>query len=218
VQKAQAEKSRMEKEQKKSRYETFTDWARETAQVITYPIGRFLGQLGIHPNTVTILGTGLNIGVAAVLASGRLTLGGWLLAIVAPVDAIDGALARVVGQKSRFGAFLDSTLDRVSEAALLFGILIHYLIQGATTEVILAFFATFGAVMVSYTRARAEAADFPCKVGLLTRVERAVVLAVGLILGQPTITLWVLAVGSTLTALHRILYVYAQSRKVESGS
>ncbi len=206
----------MEKAEKKiqplSRFETFTDWARDTAEVITVPVGRFLARLGLHPNTVTLLGTVLNIGVAVVLAMGHLRLGGILLAIIAPIDAVDGAMARAVGKKSLFGAFLDSTLDRVCEAALMMGLAIHYLRQGATTEILLILVALFGAVMVSYTRARAEAAGFSCKVGIMTRVERIIALAAGLILGLPTLALWVLAVGNTLTALQRILYVYRASR------
>ena len=194
-------------------YESFTDWARDTAEVITVPVARFLARLGFHPNAVTVLGSVLTVGVAAVLATGRLALGGWLLAVVAPLDAVDGALARLIGQKSRFGAFLDSTLDRFSEAALLIGLAIHYLLQGAALEVVLAFVAMTGAMLVSYTRARAEALGFTCKVGALTRLERIVVLATGLILGWPTIALWLLAIGNTFTALHRLLHVYGQSRK-----
>ena len=212
MQKARVEKGRLKQARPKPRFDTFTDWARDAAGVITTPIARFLARLGFRPNTVTLIGSLLNVVVGLVLSSGRLTLGGWLLAVVAPTDALDGALARAVGQKSRFGAFLDSTLDRVSEAALLLGLATHFARQGAITEVILAFVALTGATLVSYTRARAEGIGVPCKVGILTRLERAVVLAVGLILGQPTITLWVLAVGSSLTALQRMLHVYKQTR------
>ncbi len=213
MEKAQVEKARLHKAQERPHHDTFTDWARYTAQVITYPIGRALGRLGLHPNTLTLLGSLLTVGVAGVLASGRLNLGGWLLAVVAPLDALDGAMARVAHAKSRFGAFLDSTLDRVSEAALLLGLAIHYLQQGATTEVILAFVALTGATMVSYTRARAEGLGITCKVGILTRLERAVILIAGLVLGYPTVALWVLAIGTILTALQRVLYVYRQTRE-----
>lgn len=215
MEEAQIEKIRLKKIRPKSRYETFTDWARETAEVITVPIGLFLARLGLRPNTVTLLGTLLNIAVAAVLATGRLRLGGVLLALIAPIDAVDGAMARAIGQRSRFGGFLDSTLDRICEAALMLGLAIHYLQQSATVEIILILVALFGAVMVSYTRARAEASGFSCKVGVMTRVERIIVLAAGLILGFPTVALWVLAVGNTATAIHRILHVYQQARTVD---
>lgn len=215
MEKAQVEKARLRRTTRKHYYETFTDWARDAAQVITVPVARILAGMDVHPNTLSLLGSLLSVGVAAVLTTGRLTLAGWLLVIVAPIDAFDGALARVTGQKSRFGAFLDSTLDRVSEAALLAGLATHYLRYGATTEVILAFVALVGSMMVSYTRARAEAAGFSCKIGVLTRLERTAVLAIGLILGRPTVALWVLAVGSSLTALQRVLHVYQQSRRAE---
>lgn len=215
MEKAQVEKARLRRTTRKHYYETFTDWARDAAQVITVPVARILAGMDVHPNTLSLLGSLLSVGVAAVLTTGRLTLAGWLLVIVAPIDAFDGALARVTGQKSRFGAFLDSTLDRVSEAALLAGLATHYLRYGATTEVILAFVALVGSMMVSYTRARAEAAGFSCKIGVLTRLERTAVLAIGLILGWPTVALWVLAVGSSLTALQRVLHVYQQSRRAE---
>ncbi len=193
--------------------ESLAEWAREAAQAFTIPIAQVLARWKVHPNTLTLLGCLLTIGVGGVIASGRLALGGWLVAIVAPIDALDGALARVTGRSSRFGAFLDSTLDRVSEAVLFLCLAAHYLWRGATTEVLLAFLTIIGANLVSYTRARAEANGYSCKVGLFTRLERMTVLAVGLILGAPTIALWVLAIGSNLTTLWRILHVYAQARK-----
>ncbi|MCS7178559.1 MAG: CDP-alcohol phosphatidyltransferase family protein [Anaerolineae bacterium] len=197
-------------------YESLAEWARDAAQVLTVPMARVLARWRVHPNTLTLLGCLLSIGVGGVIASGRLTLGGWLLTIVAPMDALDGALARLTGRSSRFGAFLDSTLDRVSEAVLLLCLAAHYLWRGATTEVLLAFLTLIGANLVSYTRARAEASGYACKIGFFTRLERMALLAVGLILNVPTIALWVLAVGSNLTALWRILYVYSQARRDSS--
>ncbi|MGQ9466947.1 MAG: CDP-alcohol phosphatidyltransferase family protein [Anaerolineae bacterium] len=194
-------------------YESLAEWARDAAQVFTVPMARILARWKVHPNTLTLLGCLLTVGVGGILASGRLVLGGWLLAIVAPMDALDGALARVTGRSSRFGAFLDSTLDRVSEAVLFLCLAAHYLWRGATTEVLLAFLTLIGANLVSYARARAEANGYSCKVGFFTRLERTAVLAIGLILGIPTIALWVLAIGSNLTAFWRILHVYSQARR-----
>ncbi|HEY76549.1 MAG TPA: CDP-alcohol phosphatidyltransferase family protein [Thermoflexia bacterium] len=213
MEEVQVGKARIEKVKKRSEYESFTDWARDAAQVITVPVAHFLLHLGIHPNQLTLLGSVLNLLVGAVLAMGHLTLGGWLLAIVAPIDAFDGAMARLTGQRSPLGAFLDSTMDRISEAGLLIGLATHYLYQGRMTEVLLAFVALAGANLVSYTRARAEGLGYTCKIGLLTRLERATILTVGLILGWPTLALWVLAVGSVLTALQRILHVYRLSQQ-----
>ncbi len=194
--------------------ETLTDWARRQAQVITYPVARRLTRWGIHPNTITILGCLLTTAVGAVLATGRLRLGGLLLLAASSLDAFDGALARVSGEKSRFGAFLDSTLDRFSEGALFFGLLVAMVRQGEPGMAYLVFAAAIGSLMVSYVRARAEGVGYEgCKVGLLTRVERVILLGGGLALGLTAATLWVLAVGVWLTVAQRMAWVYRESRR-----
>lgn len=182
------------------------------------PIARVMGRLGIHPNTITVLGLLLQVGVGVVFGLGYITLGGWLLLIVAPVDALDGALARALGKQSRFGAFLDSTLDRFSDAALILGLTVHYIYQGAHLEVALLLISLVAAIMVSYTRARAEALGFPCKVGLLTRLERILLIAALSAVGLPNVMMWALAVLSVFTVVQRILYVYAVSRREEQDS
>ena len=118
-------------------YESLTDWGRAVASVVTHPIARFLSKLGLHPNTITIMGFVLSLGVAVVLGLGYSRIGGVLLLVASSVDALDGALARVSGEKSRFGAFLDSTLDRLSEGALLLGLLAWVLPQGLDLEIYL---------------------------------------------------------------------------------
>ena len=198
-----------ERAEQREVYETFTDWARVAAQVITVPIAKFLGGMGIHPNVLTLVGSLLCVGIGVLLGLGRLSLGGWLLLVVAPIDALDGALARITDKRSPFGAFFDSTMDRFSESALLIGLMIHYQQLGAGKEMILASVALVAAILVSYARARAEANGFSCKVGIFTRLERTVVLAIGLALGLTTPALWILAVGATLTVLQRVLHVYA---------
>jgi CDP-diacylglycerol--glycerol-3-phosphate 3-phosphatidyltransferase len=203
------------KEKERGRWDTFTDWARTQAGVILMPIARFMGRLGIHPNTITILGLLLQSGVGVVFGLGHIQLGGWLLLLVAPVDALDGALARALGKESRFGAFLDSTLDRFSDAALILGLMVYYLRQGASVEVVVAFVAMVGAIMVSYTRARAEAMGFDCKVGLLTRMERIVLIGALSAVELPTVMLWTLAGLSMVTVVQRILHVYVLSRQEE---
>ncbi|MGC9394372.1 MAG: CDP-alcohol phosphatidyltransferase family protein [Anaerolineae bacterium] len=198
---------------KVKRYDSLTDFLRTQAMVITHPIARVLGKLGLHPNTVTLLGFFLNVGAGAILATGRLVLGGVFLLLASSVDSLDGALARVSGAKSRFGAFLDSTLDRLSESALLFGLLAWLLRQGAALEMYLVFLVLLGSVMVSYTRARAEGIGYDCKVGILTRLERVVVLGVGLIIGWIRPTLIVMAVFTWITVFQRVWYVYRESRR-----
>lgn len=194
-------------------YDSLTDFLRTQAMVITHPIARILEKLGLHPNTVTLLGLLLNIGTGAVLASGRLVLGGVFVLLASAVDSLDGALARVSGAKSRFGAFLDSTLDRISEGALLFGLLAWLLRQDATMEVYLVFLILLGSVMVSYTRARAEGVGYTCKVGILTRLERVVLLGAGLIFGWVRPTLIVMAIFTWFTVAQRVWHVYRESRQ-----
>ncbi len=192
--------------------QTLTDWARRQAQVITYPVAERLAAWGIHPNTVTIVGFLATAAVGVVLAKGKLQLGGLLLLAASSLDAFDGALARVSGEKSRFGAFLDSTLDRLSEGSLFFGLLIAMMHKGQTTAIYLLFALALGSLMVSYVRARAEGVGYTCKVGLLTRVERILILGVGLAAGLTLPTLWLMSIGVWLTVAQRIAWVYRASR------
>lgn len=198
---------------KTKQYDSLTDYLRAQATVITHPIARLLEKLGMHPNTVTIIGLLLNIGAGAILATGHLVWGGIFLLVASSVDSLDGALARVSGAKSRFGAFLDSTLDRISEGALFFGLLIWLVNRGLTLEIYLVYLIILGSVMVSYTRARAEGVGYDCKVGILTRLERVVVLGAGLIIGWVRPTLVVMAVFTWVTVFQRVFYVYRESRK-----
>ncbi|MBN1923009.1 MAG: CDP-alcohol phosphatidyltransferase family protein [Anaerolineae bacterium] len=194
-------------------YETFTDWARSKGSIITYPIARVLHRWGVHPNTITLAGLGLAIGVSVLMAFGYTRLGGALLLLTSSVDALDGALARVGGQRSRFGAFLDSTLDRISEGVLMFGLLVALYPRDSALEVYLIFATLLGALMVSYTRARAEGLGYACKTGLLTRIERIILLGVCLLFDWIRPALILLAALSWFTALQRILYVYREARR-----
>jgi CDP-diacylglycerol---glycerol-3-phosphate 3-phosphatidyltransferase len=198
---------------KAKQHDSLTDVLRTQAMVITHPIARFLDKLGLHPNTVTLLGFFCNVGAGLILSTGRLVWGGVFLLIASSVDSLDGALARVSGRKSRFGAFLDSTLDRLSESALLLGLLAWLLRQGAVLEAYLIFLVLLGSVMVSYTRARAEGVGYDCKVGLLTRLERVVMLSVGLMIGWVRPTLIVMAILTWITVFQRVWYVYQESCK-----
>ena len=210
-------KQRAERKRQRRRWDSFTDWARVQAGVILRPIARAMGRLGIHPNTVTILGMLLQAGVGVMFGLGHIKLGGWLLLIVAPIDALDGALARALGKESRFGSFLDSTLDRLSDAILILGLTAHYMSRGARLEVALLLVSLVAAMMVSYVRARAEALGFPCKVGVLTRLERIVLIGVLSAVGLPVVMIWALAVLSVFTVVQRIVYVYIVSRREDMG-
>ena len=187
---------------------TLTDLARKRFGGILDPVARLIGRTGVSPNVVTLVGASLNLGVAWVLAQGYMRIGGLLVPLVALFDALDGTLARLTGKRSRFGAFLDSTMDRFSEAILFLGLLFFYSQSGAGREVILIYATIVGSLMVSYTRARAEGLGLDCKVGLLTRFERAVVLIIALVLDQVSIGLWVLAILTNFTALQRMYHVW----------
>ena len=195
---------------------SFTDWARAQGSILLKPVVGLLIRLGLHPNTVTLVGMLLQLGVGVVFGLGHLLLGGWLLLAVAPLDAIDGLLARTAGKQSRFGAFLDSTLDRISDAALILGLTVHYWRQDAHLQVALLLVSLVAAMMVSYVRARAEAVGFTCKVGLLTRFERIVVIGLLSAIGLHTAMIWVLAACSVFTVIQRILHVYAVARREEA--
>mgnify|MGYP000871776339 CR=1 FL=1 len=186
----------------------FTDWLRKVFRGIIQALASFLSRLGLSANAVTIIGCLMNVAVAVILATGRLRLGGVLLIAAAGIDGLDGSLARLNGGATRFGAFLDSVLDRISESVIFLGIAWWYLGQPGMVEEMLAYVAIVGSLLVSYVRARAEGIGVPCKVGLFTRVERSILLIAALILGLTVPALWVLAVGTWLTTIHRIVAVY----------
>jgi CDP-diacylglycerol--glycerol-3-phosphate 3-phosphatidyltransferase len=194
----------------------FSDVQRVIALRLTEPVGRALAHTPLSPNALTLIGTGLSGGVAAVLATGNLWVGGFLVLVAGAFDMLDGALARVTGRVTRFGALLDSTLDRVSEALVLFGLLIWYAREQSLHHILLIYAVFVGSVLVSYVRARAEGLGLRCEVGLFARPERVVLLALGLIIGQVLVVLWILAVLANLTAAQRVVYIW-QTTKTDTG-
>ncbi len=163
---------------------------------------------GVSPNLLTVIGFLLMVGVAYVLSRGYLQLGGVLIVLAGLFDGFDGALARTMGRRSRFGAFLDSTLDRFSEAAIYLGLLVHYTYLGGQQEILLIYATIVGSLMVSYARARAEGIGVRCDVGLFTRLERVGLLVIGLVLNVMPIALWMLAILANFTAVQRVFYVW----------
>jgi CDP-diacylglycerol--glycerol-3-phosphate 3-phosphatidyltransferase len=188
-------------------------------RLYTLRLGEALSRLGLTPNALTVIGLVLNLVVAIIIAMGDTRLGGVLLLIASGFDMLDGAVARASGTVTKFGGFLDSTLDRYSEAVVYCGVL-WYVLGTADYRLgsLLVFAATVGSLLISYARARAEAAGFRASVGLLARPERVLVLAVGLLVGQLIPALWILAVGTQLTVLTRMGHVWRLSREVESGA
>ncbi|GIK43462.1 MAG: CDP-diacylglycerol--inositol 3-phosphatidyltransferase [Chloroflexota bacterium] len=186
----------------------FTEAARKYFRILYEPPARLFSSLGVSPNVITMVGFFLMVGIAVVLAQGYLFWGGILIIIVGLFDAMDGTLARMVGRTSRFGAFLDSTLDRYSEAVIFLGLFIYLSGQNQRLELILIYATIVGSLMVSYARARAEGIGIPLKDGLFTRFERVFLLVVGLLFNQLVIVLWILAVFSNFTALQRMYLVW----------
>ena len=191
---------------------SLTDWLRARFKWFTDPMGAWIMRLGIHPNVITVVGFAGNVAGAAALALGNISLGGIIILLMGPVDALDGATARARGETSPFGAFVDSVTDRYSEAIIFLGLMIHYLRQPGdpVQAVVLIFFAFVGSVMVSYAKARAQSLNFDADVGWLTRVERYLILSPLLIVNQPMAALWIIAVLANVTAIQRIFHVRRQ--------
>jgi CDP-diacylglycerol--glycerol-3-phosphate 3-phosphatidyltransferase len=186
---------------------TFADKMRIWFRWYLNPIASFLNRLGIRPNTVTLFGLMGTIGCALLITFGQMTWAGILLLIMGPVDAMDGALARLRNEASDWGAFVDAVTDRYSELFLFLGFLIHFMFQANAAGVLLAYLAAAGSVLVSYVKARADALNLDANVGLLTRVERYLVLIPGLIFNLPMPILIIIAILANFTALQRILRV-----------
>jgi len=196
----------------KKERKSFTDSLRVRFKGVLDPIAGFLNSLGLMPNTVTIFGLVGNTVGAYLLATGQITAGGILVLVMGPVDALDGTMARLRGEASKFGAFVDSVTDRYSELVIFAGLLIHFLLQGDMLASGLVYFAAAGSVLVSYVKSRAEGLGFECKVGILTRAERYIVLAPLLVINQPVLALWIIAVLANFTAFQRILHVRSLAR------
>ncbi|MBI5289789.1 MAG: CDP-alcohol phosphatidyltransferase family protein [Chloroflexi bacterium] len=188
----------------------------------TDPIVSPLASIGVTPNMISVAGFAGNVAAAVLAASGYFIAAGILMLIFSALDLLDGALARKTGTVTKFGAVFDSVLDRLSEAAVLGGLLYHFTQVGDhTMEVALCYAAVVGSIMVSYTRARAEGIGLELREGLFTRAERVLLLAGALILAPllyddiVLIALWMLAVFSLFTAAQRVFAVW---QKLNAGA
>jgi CDP-diacylglycerol--glycerol-3-phosphate 3-phosphatidyltransferase len=178
---------------------------------ITSPFVKVLSRGRISPNVLTLIGLAINLGAAYFVATGHFFSGGGLILVSGLFDLLDGALARTAGRATKFGALLDSTVDRASEAAIFCGLLFWASARGLDATIVLASAVLIGSFLISYIRARAEGLGMKCKVGLFTRAERVIVLAVGLLLGQVHVALWILVVFIYVTVLQRLFYVQKQT-------
>jgi CDP-diacylglycerol--glycerol-3-phosphate 3-phosphatidyltransferase len=178
---------------------------------ITSPLVRQLSKTGITPNVITIIGLALNILAAYFILSGSFFIGGIVILISGLCDILDGALARLTNRGSTFGAILDSTVDRISEAIILSSLLIRYASHGDMLQIILILAILVGSFLTSYIRAKSEGLGLKCKVGWFTRAERVIVIAVGLLINQIPIILWVLVVFVYITVAQRLIHVRQQN-------
>ncbi len=188
-----------------------SEWVRARALGLLNSLARLFVRLGISPNALTLAGfIGMCL-IALVIAAGHEAIGGVLIIFAGLFDGVDGALARLTGRVTKFGAFLDSTLDRWAESALFLAIVFRGVALQDNLTVYLAVAALIGSLLVSYTRARAEGLGASIKEGWFTRFERMAVLIAGLILTAwlgpiiLTIALAILAVFANLTAVQRVL-------------
>ncbi len=194
------------------------------ALVVTNPIVILLAKTGVTPNMVTWFGFILILGAAVLAGFGHPFAAGWVMLASGFFDIIDGALARGTNQVTRFGAVLDSTLDRVSEAVILLGIAAFYLFNPVLHFewiVLLIGVAILGSFLVSYVRARAEGIGLDCQVGIFTRTERVIILALGLLLSGINlvliIVLAIIAVMTLVTVVQRMSYVASRIRETETN-
>ncbi len=178
-------------------------------------IVRALALSCIHPNALTFIGLGINILAAWQFARGRFTAAGLVVIGAGIFDLVDGPVARSTNRVTRFGGFLDSVVDRYSDLALFMGLLVYYASINRFFYIVLTAIVMTGAVMVSYTRARAENSIPSCKVGFLERPERIVLIIIGALSGRMAAVLWVIAVLSNVTVVHRMIYTWQQAKALE---
>ncbi len=185
---------------------------------LTQPVVRLLASTGITPNTITWFGFVIAIGAGVLAGIGHPFVAGFVVLAGGFFDIIDGALARRTNRASRFGAVLDSTLDRAGEAVVFIGIIVYYARQQSTAGVVVVGVVWLMSLLVSYIRARAEGMGLQCEVGLFTRAERIILLALGLMLSQVgdalLIVLAVIAAFSFLTVVQRLVHVW---REIKTG-
>ena len=192
------------------------------------PVANWLVKRGVHPNTITVVGTLCTMIGGIIYGTGHIKTGGWFLSITALFDVLDGTVARRSGQSSTFGAFLDSTLDRLADGFLLGGLAVFYAtsrLHGSVPLLITALLGLIGAFMTSYTRARAEALGLDAKVGLLQRPERIVLLSAPQALFGLVFNGWVLAIITVvltitawITVVQRVAYVYTATTRADEAS
>jgi len=186
---------------------TITDFLRKKFNKTLVFVSSLFLKTGLTPNFVTLFGLLGNIGAALFIADGKLVIGGVIASLAGMFDAIDGTMARLLGEPSKFGCLFDSLIDRYSEMTLLFGILVYFSSTNNNTGIFLVYLALCGSFLVSYIRARAEGLGVEVKTGILTRVERLFILVLSLYFKQPLIGVLIIALLGNFTALQRLWFV-----------
>jgi CDP-diacylglycerol--glycerol-3-phosphate 3-phosphatidyltransferase len=180
-------------------------------------IVRWLALSKIHPNVLTFIGLVINIWAAWLFSRGKFLSAGVVVIGAGLFDMVDGRVARETNRVTRFGGFFDSVLDRYSDLALFMGLLVYYASINRFFYIVLTAIVMTGSVMVSYTRARAENSIPKCKVGFLERPERVVLIIIGALFNRMAPVLWVIAILSNLTVIHRMIYTWQEAKRLEDA-
>jgi CDP-diacylglycerol--glycerol-3-phosphate 3-phosphatidyltransferase len=202
-------------------YKDIRDRLKKISEYILVPIIVLFNTLGLSPNTVTIIGLLINILGAWFIAKGMFITAGLTILFAGIFDMLDGALARKMGKKTRFGGFLDSTTDRISESALYLGLILYYLNAGKNGLVVLSYVALCLSFLISYIRARAGALGIDCEGGIFTRTERIVTLILGLLFSRLFDSVFyglvIITFFSAITVAQRICIVYDRGCKARQN-
>jgi CDP-diacylglycerol--glycerol-3-phosphate 3-phosphatidyltransferase len=196
---------------------TYTRLSGITVGWVIDRIVRWLALSKIHPNVLTFIGLLINIWAAFLFAGGKLFAAGLVVVGASVFDMVDGRVARATSQVTRFGGFFDSVLDRYSDLFLFMGLLVYYASINRFFYIVLTAIVMTGSVMVSYTRARAENSIPKCKVGFLERPERIVLIMIGALFNHIAAVLWVIAILSNWTVVHRMIYTWQEAKQLEDA-
>lgn len=196
---------------------TFTKAIGDACNKIIRLIVHGLALSRIHPNILTFVGLLINIWAAVLLAKGQFRWAAVVIIGAGIFDMVDGRVARATNQVTRFGGFFDSVLDRYSDLALLMGLLVYYSSINRNFYVVLTAVVMTASVMTSYTRARAENFIPSCKAGFLERPERIVLLIIGALFDRMAPVLWVIAILGNLTVIHRMIFTWQESKRLEEA-
>lgn len=191
---------------------TFTSNIGRGSKFLLDKIVRAFALSRIHPNILTGVGLAISVAAAFAFGYGWFFLGGWIMVLAGLFDMVDGRVARSTNTVTPFGGFFDSAIDRYSDLAVYFGLLVYYARLDRLSYVVLVAFAMTGSIMVSYSRARAECVIPTCKVGFMERPERLVLIIIGALFDRMAAVMWVIAVLSNITVIHRILYTWQATK------